>query len=453
MNPRSINRKMIKIPNEVTEALSLLQSSGYQAYIIGGCVRDSLLGKKPKDYDITTSAEPDETKAVFKNYRVIETGIQHGTVTVLINGNPLEITTFRIDSEYSDNRRPDSVTFTKSLIEDTKRRDFTMNAIAADENSSIIDNHGGCADIKARIIRCVGDPDKRFGEDALRILRAIRFSSVLGFDIEANTKAAIFRNKELLKNISSERIASEFVKLLCGENARQIVLEYIDVIGVFIPEALPMKGFDQHNFHHCYDVLTHTAVAIENAPPESILRLAAFFHDIGKPSTFSMKDGIGHFYGHAPVSAKIAENVLSRLKFDNRTKDTVVKLVKLHDGQIAKTEASVKRCLNKNSPEIFFMLLELKRADNLAQAPEYHERVNELKELRLIAEDILNRKECFSLKQLAVSGGDLMAIGYNPGKALGACLNNMLERVMSGELKNEKSALLQYAKETAPPLS
>ncbi len=438
---------MIYLPDEVKIALDNITKNGFEAYIVGGCVRDSLLGDVPKDYDITTSAEPSEVKKIFKNYRVIETGIKHGTVTVLIHGVPLEITTFRIDSEYSDNRHPENVTFTKSLEEDTARRDFTMNAIAYDEEHGICDFYGGEEDIKNRIIRCVGDADKRFSEDALRIMRAIRFSSVLGFDIEENTKNAVFRNKELLRNISSERIASEFVKLLCGKNVKNVLIEYIDVIGVVIPEALPMKGFDQKNIHHIYDVLTHTAVAVENTDPEPVLRLAAFFHDIGKPKCFFMKDGQGHFYGHANIGAEMTEKILSRLKFDNLTKATVTKLVKIHDVQIEENESAVKRSLGKNTPEMFFTLLKIKRADTLAQSPICFSRLEYLDRIEKIANEILNAKSCFSLKDMEIGGNDLIALGVKPGRKMGDILKNLLEEVISGNLPNEKEKLLEFASE------
>ena len=437
---------MVKLPEEAKTALSKLRESGFEAYIIGGCVRDSLLGKEPKDFDVTTSALPEETKRVFDGFRVIETGIRHGTVTVLINGMPIEITTYRIDSDYADNRHPEKVTFTKSLREDTARRDFTMNAVAAGENGELVDFHGGCEDIEKRLIRCVGDPDERFGEDALRILRAVRFSSVLGFEIEEETKAAVFRNRELLSNISSERTASELIKLICGRDARRVLTEYVDVLAAVIPELAPMKGFDQHNEHHIYDILEHTAAAVENAPAEPVMRLAALFHDIGKPRCFFMRDGVGHFYGHASVGAEMTSVILSRLKLDNATKETAVKLVRLHDVQIEETETAVKRCMNRHTPEIFFMLLRLKRADTLAQAPQCLVRLAYLQRLEAIANDILNRKECFSMKQLAVNGRDLMDIGYAQGRELGERLNELLELVMNGQLKNERGALTEYAR-------
>ena len=438
---------MIHIPDEVKTAISTLAANGFEAYIVGGCVRDSLLGDKPKDYDITTSAEPEEVEKIFSNYRVIETGIKHGTVTVLINKMPLEITTFRIDSDYSDNRHPTNVTFTKSLEEDTARRDFTMNALAYNDERGICDFYGGSEDIKNKIIRCVGDSNQRFNEDALRIMRAIRFSSVLGFKIEDNTKRAIFQNKELLKNISSERIANELVKLLCGENVRKVLLEYIDVLGVVIPELLPMKGFDQRNIHHIYDILEHTAVAVENIEPTPILRLTALFHDIGKPKCFFMKNGEGHFYGHSEVGAKMTENILSRLKFDNNTKNTVTKLVKIHDVQIEETEAAVKRCMNKHTSEIFFMLLKMKRADTLAQSPICRDRLEYLDRLEKTAREIIAQNACFSLKDLTINGSDLIEMGFKPGREIGVILKNLLDEVIGGKLPNKKEELIKFTKE------
>ncbi len=438
---------MIYMPEEVKTAISKLTQNGFEAYIVGGCVRDSLLGDKPKDYDITTSAEPEEVEKIFSNYRVIETGIKHGTVTVLINKMPLEITTFRIDSDYSDNRHPTNVTFTKSLEEDTARRDFTMNALAYNDERGICDFYGGSEDIKNKIIRCVGDSNQRFNEDALRIMRAIRFSSVLGFKIEDNTKRAIFQNKELLKNISSERIANELVKLLCGENVRKVLLEYIDVLGVVIPELLPMKGFDQRNIHHIYDILEHTAVAVENIEPTPILRLTALFHDIGKPKCFFMKNGEGHFYGHSEVGAKMTENILSRLKFDNNTKNTVTKLVKIHDVQIEETEAAVKRCMNKHTSEIFFMLLKMKRADTLAQSPICRDRLEYLDRLEKTAREIIAQNACFSLKDLTINGSDLIEMGFKPGREIGVILKNLLDEVIGGKLPNKKEELIKFTKE------
>ncbi len=438
---------MIKLPSQVKTAISKLAENGFEAYIVGGCVRDSLLGMEAHDYDITTSAQPEEVKKVFIGYRVIETGIKHGTVTVIINKMPLEITTFRIDSDYCDNRHPENVTFTKSLKEDTARRDFTMNAIAYSDETGVCDYYNGTNDLNNKIIRCVGDADKRFNEDALRIMRALRFSSTLGFDIEQSTKAAIFKNKELLKNISSERIASEFVKLLCGKNVKNVLLEYAGVISVIIPEITPMIGFDQKNIHHIYDVYTHTVTAVDNIENEPVLRMAAFFHDIGKPRCFFEKDGQGHFYGHAQVGAEMTSHILRRLKFDNAARETVVKLVKLHDVQIEQTETAVKRCMNRHSPEIFFMLLKIKRADTKAQSPICFSRLEYLDGLEKTADKILNSKECFSLKQLEVNGSDIISLGISPGRQIGVILNRLLDEIIKSSLTNEKQVLLEYIKE------
>ena len=437
---------VITLPDAVKTALDALHANGFEAYIVGGCVRDSLMGNTPKDYDITTNALPEQTKDVFKKYRVIETGIKHGTITVLINRMPLEITTYRIDSGYKDNRHPDHVTFTSSLEEDTARRDFTMNAIAYDEENGLADFHSGHDDIKNRLIRCVGDPDKRFGEDALRIMRAIRFSSVLGFDIENNTKEALFGNKELLKNISAERIASELIKLLGGKNVYNVLMEYIDILGAVIPELLPMKNFCQNSPHHKYDVWDHTARVVANADNSPILRLAALFHDIGKPLSYIEKDGRGHFYGHAKVSCDITRNILNRLKLDNYTKDTVLDIIWLHDAQINENNYAIKKFMNKHTPELFFMLLKMKKADDLGKGTDVTQRLEALVRMELLGKEILSEQACFSKKDLAVKGGDLIAEGFSPGRELGTILNSLLEEVIAERLPNKKQALIDYAK-------
>ena len=438
---------MIYLPEEVNTALKLLNNAGYEAYIVGGCVRDSLLGTVPKDYDITTSALPLQTEDVFKGYRVIETGIKHGTVTVLINGMPLEITTYRIDSEYEDCRRPTSVSFTKSLEEDTARRDFTMNAIAYNPACGIADHHGGAEDIKKGIIRCVGIPDERFTEDALRIMRAIRFSSVLGFDVENETKKSLFKNKALLDKISRERIASEFIKLLCGKDVFRVLTEYAEIIAQIIPEVSPMFDFDQHSRYHIYNVWEHTAKVCESVDNTPVLRLAAFFHDIGKPHCFTMKNGEGHFYGHASISEDICRTVLTSLKLDNKTKDTVTQLVKLHDVQIEQTPAAVKKFMSRRSPELYYMLLKLKRADTLGQNPMVFERLEMLDNMKAIADEVLSQEACFSLKDLKINGNDIMTLGVRPGKAVGRTLQILLDKVMAGEIENDREKLIACAKD------
>lgn len=437
----------IPLPAGVARALSMMENAGYEAFIVGGCVRDALMGIPPKDYDITTSALPEETKAVFREYRVIETGIQHGTVTVMMEGMPLEITTYRTEGTYSDNRHPDSVSFTTSLREDVARRDFTMNAIAYSPTRGLIDHFGGEADIRAGIIRCVGDPDTRFREDALRMMRGIRFASVLGFRIEENTAAAIRGNKERIPTVSAERIRVELTKLLCGVNVKNVLMDWWDVLGVVIPEILPMHNFDQKTPYHIYDVWEHTAVAVSETPPVTHLRLSAFLHDVGKPSSFFTDEkGIGHFYGHPAVSAEMAEKILARLKYDNVTRCRVITLVKEHDRIIEPTETAVKRALSRLTPEVFFNLLAIKRADNLAQSPNYRDRLETYEAIEAMAQDILEKNECISVAALAVNGNDLIALGMKPGKEIGEMLSHLLEQVIRGKLENEQEELLSYVK-------
>lgn len=438
---------MIKLLKEAKVIIEKLNENGYKAYIVGGCVRDYLMGITPVDIDITTDAKPEEIKDVFSGYKVIETGIKHGTVTVIVDKNQFEVTTFRIDSEYSDNRHPDSVTFTSNLQEDLARRDFTMNAIAYNEEEGFFDYFNGIEDIKSKVIRCVGDADKRFKEDALRILRALRFSSVTGFNIEESTEKAIFKNKELLKNISAERVYVEFSKMLCGDNVKDIILRYTDVLGVVIPELLPMKDFDQRNPHHVYDVLTHSVIVVESIERKPYLRYAALLHDIGKPHTFSMgEDNLGHFYGHAKVSTSMACDILRRLKADNNTISKVEKLIKYHDTPIDNDDVTIKRRLNKIGEEDFFDLIKLMRADNLGQNPNllYRQKEYDLIEERAI--DILNEKECFSLKNLNINGEDIISLGIKEGKEIGSILNSLLDLVISNQIKNEKEELIKSAK-------
>ena len=439
---------MFALPTQVEFALNKLNNSGFEAYIVGGCVRDILRGEQPSDYDITTSAEPEQTKAVFEGEKIIETGLKHGTLTLLKEGMPLEITTYRIDGDYTDNRRPDSVKFTKTLIEDLARRDFTVNAFAYSPKTGVVDAFGGEEDLKNRIIRSVGDADRRFNEDALRIMRAIRFSSVLGFEIEEETKKSIFKNRNLLKNISSERIQAELVKLLSGKNARQVILEYFEVLEVILPEISGMKGFDQKNRWHIYDILNHTALTVENSPASTVFRITALLHDCGKVDTFFIDDrGTGHFYGHPEVSCKKAKSALKRLKFDNATTNEVLTLIKYHDMFIEPTKIAVKKALNMLSPDIFFKLLDVKRADNSAQNLELTRDVLEsIDNTEKIAKEIIKTGECFCLKNLAVKGADLINIGIPVGKELGKALDFLLDSVINERVENEKQQLLNYLK-------
>lgn len=436
---------MFELPSQVQYVLKQLNNAGFEAYLVGGSVRDMLMGLPPKDFDIASSALPEQTKHVFSNDRVIETGLKHGTVTIIHDEMPFEITTFRVDGTYSDFRHPDSVNFSSQLKDDLARRDFTVNAMAYHPDIGYIDYFGGQADLKERVIRCVGDPIIRFNEDALRILRAIRFSSVLGFSINQKTKDAIFSEKLLLEHVSVERIYSEFLQLLCGKNVRTVIEDYIDVIGVFIPQALSMKDCSQNCKYHIYDVLRHTACTVEAIPSDPILRLAAFFHDIGKPFCRTTDaSGIDHFYGHNTHSAQIAADVLNKLHADSKTLQLVYTLVLHHDTPIIETEKSVKRAMNKLTSDVFFQMLALKQADTLAHASMCHTRLKSLEQLAIIAENILAKQECFSLKQLAVNGYDLIDAGVTNGKQIGDALQLLLDAVIDGAVNNDKDSLLAY---------
>ena len=434
------------------QAIARLNSAGHAAFLVGGCVRDAVMGRSPSDYDLTTSALPEQIESVFSGERLIETGLKHGTVTVLLSGHPLEITTYRRDGDYSDHRHPDSVSYTSELREDLARRDFTVNAMAWSPDTGLVDPFGGQEDLARRVIRCVGDPERRFDEDALRILRALRFSAVLGFEIDAQTVAAAHGKRALLALVSRERIAVELVKLLCGRDVTRVLTEFWEILAVPLPELGAMAGFDQRSKYHCYDVLTHCAVAAGAVPPEPVLRLAALLHDAGKPACFTQDpDGTGHFYGHAKVSAKLAETALTRLRFDRDTVARVSRLVACHDVPLDFPEPEqsriVKRRLGQLGETDFFRLLELKRADAAAHAPDYRWRLAVCDRAEQAARRILAEQQCFSLKDLAVKGGDLLAAGVPRGPAVGRTLDRLLEAVISERVPNEREALLRLALE------
>lgn len=435
---------------ESKTAIDTLKSKGFEAFLIGGSVRDFVMGLPIGDIDITTNATPEEVKQVFADFRVVETGIKHGTVTVLIDNEPLEITTYRSESTYSDNRHPDSVTFSKSLADDVVRRDFTMNGIAYDFDNGFCDLVGGLTDIKNHTIRCIGNAETRFNEDALRILRAMRFSSVLGFEIEEETKKAIHNCKDLLKNISAERIREEFTKLICGKNAYNVLQEFSDVVTVFIPEIRDCVGFEQKNRHHCFDVYTHTLKAVDLSPQNAIIRLALFFHDIGKPSVAHFDEkGEQHYYSHPKKSAEMTEKIMARLRFDNDTKNKVVTLVKMHDSPIMVNDMTkpdrkrLKKIMSQIGADLIFDLIEIKYCDNSAQTPEYFRGEDFYKQTRDIVNEIINERECFSIKHLAIDGNDLIALGYK-GKKIGETLQKLLTAVIDGKVENEKDKLIKY---------
>ncbi|MBQ2061783.1 MAG: HD domain-containing protein [Oscillospiraceae bacterium] len=434
------------LPPSVLSVLRRLNDAGFAAYAVGGCVRDVLLGRVPVDWDVTTAARPEQVMALFPG-QSIPTGLQHGTVTVRSGGMSVEVTTFRADGVYSDHRHPDEVRFSSDLAEDVKRRDFTVNAMTMDASGALTDLFGGRADLQNRVIRCVGDPQRRFEEDALRILRALRFASVLDFTVEPVTAAAIRALTPTLKCIAAERITAEMTKLLCGAAACRVLLEFPDVVGVFLPEVLPAVGFDQRNVHHVYDVWGHTAHAVGAAEDDGVVRWTMLFHDLGKPECFTLDDhGVGHFYGHGRHSLAMAMDAMARLKFSNEHRDQVAKLVDWHDRVIPVTPKGMRRCLNALGPEGTRRLIAVKRADNLAQAPAYRSRQQQLDEAEEIVADLLAQDACFSLKQLAVNGNDMTALGLR-GSAVGDMLRALLEQVLAENLPNDREALLTWTKE------
>lgn len=440
---------MMDMPKNVDTAIDLLQSAGFEAYAVGGCVRDSLLGKTPNDWDITTSAKPEDMKSVFADFHCIDTGIKHGTVTVVIDGEPLEITTFRLDGEYEDNRHPKSVTFTSNLGADLGRRDFTVNAMAYSKMTGTVDLFGGQNDLKNKIIRCVGDPDRRFNEDALRILRALRFASALDFEIEEKTAQSLLKNRALLGNISEERIAKELLKLVCGKGAKRILTDFAPVLFEILPELQPMYKNSHDNPHHCYDIYEHTLIAVESIDPEPTLRFAMLLHDCGKPAVKKFdENGVAHFYGHQRISAEISAQILARLKVSNKFRDEILFLVSNHDRwELYENTEKMSRYLSKFGLDGVLNLLKVMRADVLAQSPEYRYRLDQIADAEETAKNLAAQKPCLSLSELQINGRTLMDIGIPQGRKLGAMLAQLLDEVIDGVTKNTQEALTTRARE------
>ena len=434
-----------EIPSGAAYILRILHGAGYESWLVGGCVRELLRGVEPHDWDICTSARPEEVERCFAGHRIIETGLKHGTVTVLEDGNPYEITTYRTEGPYSDSRRPDYVAFVSSLESDLARRDFTMNAIALGLDGSLRDPFGGVEDIKAGLIRCVGEPAHRFREDGLRIMRALRFAAVLGCEIEERTAQAIHENRRMLGHVAAERINVELCKLLVGENAGDILRQYPDVLCQFWPQLEPLVTLEQHSPWHCWGGWEHPIRAVEAAPADGILRLTMLLHDIGKPGCKSTDEkGIDHFYGHPAAGAKLAGQMLRALKFDNKTRERVGILVEHHDVQIPCQDRSIRKWMGRLGTETFFQLLEVKRADGMGQDYELvKDRFVELEEMKAKAEEIVAQGQCFSLKDLAVNGEDVIAAGVVPGPEVGRVLNKLLEQVVNGDAANQRQELLK----------
>lgn len=437
----------IRLPEQVADIIHTLEQAGFEAYAVGGCVRDSILGREPDDWDITTSAKPEQVKALF--YRTVDTGIRHGTVTVLKNRTGYEVTTYRIDGEYEDGRHPKDVVFTASLEEDLKRRDFTINAMAYNETRGLVDLFDGIGDIERKVLRCVGDPKERFREDALRMMRAVRFSAQLDYEIEEKTKEAIAQLAGTLEKISAERIQAELVKLLLSAHPERIRTCWeTGMTAVFFPEFDRMMETGQNNPHHCYSVGEHTIHSMMEVRADRVLRLSMLLHDSGKPATKTTDEaGIDHFHGHVQESMRTAKKLLGRLKFDNDTTDRVVRLVGAHDVWIVPDAKHMRRAMNRLGEDLFPELFEVKEADMKAQSMyERAEKENALAQLRRIYGEVRAAGECVSLKDLAVNGSDLIAAGMKPGRELGAVLRALLEEVLEDPSCNEKEILLQKAK-------
>ncbi len=437
------------LPPSVTQVMDRLYQAGYTAFVVGGCVRDHLMGIPPHDFDMTTSATPEEMKQVFSDMRVIETGIRHGTLTVLSQGEPVEVTTYRIDGGYRDHRHPDSVTYTDDLREDLRRRDFTINAIAYSPALGYQDPFSGMADLEAGLLRAVGDPDARFEEDALRILRAIRFSSVLGFPPEEETEAALYRKKDLLSHVSPERIREEMTKLLLGDHVESVLSRYPAIIAVPLPEIAPMVACGQNSVYHLYSVWEHTLRVVGGTPKAPRLRWAALLHDIGKPaSKFVGEDGKDHFYGHPSASHAIAEAILRRLKFDTKSLSHILALVLHHDDRPPAKRLKLLRLLSEMDYPLLYDLLDLTWADSHAQNTS-HPVVAASLATAIQAKEMLQAMEqegvTYRISHLALSGDDLLRLGFPRGKQIGDTLQKLLGDVQEGRVTNTKDALSQRA--------
>lgn len=414
---------------------------------MGGCVRDLLMGRAPKDFDITTDALPEETKQIFSNYHVIETGLKHGTVTVMIDHEPYEITTYRTDNAYLDHRHPESVTFGSSLQEDLQRRDFTINAMAYNPSAGLIDPYGGLTDLENGMIRAVGDPDTRFNEDALRILRAIRFASRYGYAIEENTERSLHENRKLLKYVSIERIVNEFDEIICNNNVIETFTGYRDIIETVFPELSIMFDYDQHNHHHCWDLWDHTIRVIAAVKPDRNTRYAALLHDLGKPAAQTEDvNGEYHFRGHQNISMQLTDAFLKRLHFSNHDRQEIDLLIVYHDTPLV-TKRTIKKILSECDLETYKKLVDLKHADNQATAEMFHRPKEYFEQLIHEGESIIREQEAFRISDLDVNGNDMLELGIEPVR-IGKILNDLLDKVISEQLNNDYNTLISYVRRT-----
>lgn len=439
---------IIDMPSGAKKIIDIFQSNGFEAYAVGGCVRDSILGRKPEDWDITTNALPETTMELFKGaYKVIPTGLKHGTLTLLDEeGSVYEVTTYRIDGDYSDGRHPDEVSFTSSLREDLSRRDFTINAMAYSDNTGIVDYFNGLNDINRRVISCVGDANKRFKEDALRMMRGVRFSAQLGFKIEGDTEKAILLNSNLIRKVSMERIQQEFNKIITNDPMRISDLWRLGLLKHFLPQFGLCIGMEQNHPYHVYTLERHILKSMCHIDAQVDLRLTMLLHDIGKPQArFTDENGIDHFYNHEELSSKEAEKILKRMRYNNKTIDKVTKLIRYHD-IVINGKKGIRKLLSLIGEENLRDLLKVKEADMLAQNREfYKEGHNNLEKLKYMLEEIIQERNCFSLKDLKVNGSDLISIGFKPGRSMGEALKCLLEIVIEKPELNEREKLLEYA--------
>lgn len=433
---------IIKLPDDVKFIISKLP----EAYAVGGCIRDSLLGLNPKDWDICTSAKPDDVIKAFEDYHVIETGLKHGTVTIMINHVAYEVTTFRVNGEYTDGNRPESVDFVANLKEDLARRDFTINAMAYNDKVGLVDYFGGQENLKNGTIHCVGSPNDRFSEDALRIVRALRFAAVYGFQISIDTQSSIKKLYPLLKNISVERFSYELCEILQGKAVVDVLERFWYVFNEFIPEIEPMVGFEQHNDYHIFDVWVHTITAIANSEKDLSVRLALLFHDTGKPECFTMDEKCGHFYGHSVVSERICRNRLTTLKFSNNTINQISELVLYHEIEVKISEKAIKKLLNKIDEANFRKLLDVKRADIMGHSLKSRYMLEHLDHIGTKLDKIIADNQCFKLKNLAITGKDLIKMGIPQGKEIGYILSDLLTKVIDGDIENDREVLIACVK-------
>ena len=439
----------IKIKPEANKIIHTLQKNGFEAYAVGGCVRNAVMGIEAKDWDICTDATPDRMKQIFSGYKTVDFGLKHGTLAVISGGEKFEVTTYRIDGTYSDNRHPENVTFTDDLTIDLSRRDFTCNAMAYNDEDGLEDPFGGVKDIKRGLLRCVGNPDNRFNEDALRILRGLRFASVYGFAPERKTSEAIKRNAYLLNRIAGERIHTELDRILCGKNAEAVLRDYREVFAEVIPGLSETFDFPQRTPHHRYDVWEHIVHSVGKIEPDAVLRMTMLLHDIGKPRACTVdRYGANHFKGHPVISTEMARNILSRLKYSNEFSSECLLLIEYHDVRYSGSQKQIKRLLNKIGEREMRRLFKVQRADTLAQSDYLRrEKLGSIETARAQLDEIIANEKCFSLKQLEIKGGDLIGMGIPKGERIGTILNTLLDEVIDEKIPNKKDVLIKRAKE------